>query len=82
VLGCDVASCDAAILEMPRLMGSGASIVSPWRKEEELRPVLSDLHLVAMPSATVRELHSRLGAIIAKWMSELSVVPSAVASEI
>src|ERR1700731_563189 len=56
---------------MPRLLGSGASIVSPWRKEEELRRVLSDLPHVEMPSATVRELHSGLGTIIGKWMSEL-----------
>ena len=56
---------------MPRLLGSGASIVSPWRKEEELRRVPSDLHLVEMPSATVRELNPRLGMIIGKWMSEL-----------
>ena len=71
MFGSDVASCDAVILEMPRLLGSGASIVSPWRKEEELRRVLSDLHHVEMPSATVRELHSGLGTIIGKWMSEL-----------
>src|SRR4029077_4008695 len=59
-------------LEMPRLLGSGASIVSPRRDEVELGRVLSDLHLAEMlNSAVVRELHSRLGMIIGKWMSEL-----------
>jgi len=72
VLGTDVASCDPVILEMPQLLGSGASIVSPWRDEEELRRVLSGLHLAEMlNSAVVGELHSRLGMIIGKWMSEL-----------
>ena len=57
---------------MPRLLGSGASIVSPRRDEVELGRVLSDLHLAEMlNSAVVRELHSRLGMIIGKWMSEL-----------
>jgi hypothetical protein len=56
---------------MPRLLTSGASVVSPYRDEGELRRVLSDLRVGhALDATEVHEVYWKLGAIIGQWMSE------------
>jgi hypothetical protein len=56
---------------MTRLHAGGATIVSPYQSEEELKRVLCDLslHQVLSPAA-VHELYMNLGTIIGHWMAE------------
>jgi hypothetical protein len=57
---------------MPRLLGSGASVASPYQDEEEFKRVLSNLQLNQVLGATaIHSLYSDLGVIIGKWLSEL-----------
>jgi hypothetical protein len=56
---------------MARLSTSGASVVSPYRDEGELRRVLSDLRVEhAFDGAAIHAVYWKLGAIIGQWMSE------------
>jgi hypothetical protein len=57
---------------MPRLLGSGASVVSPYFEKEEFKRVLSNLQVdQVLGTAAIDSLYSDLGVIIGKWMSEL-----------
>jgi hypothetical protein len=58
-------------IDMARLQTSGASVGSPYRDEDELKRILSELHVDRRSPAAVHELYWKLGAIIGNWLSEL-----------
>src|SRR5262249_37688609 len=57
---------------MPRSLGRGACVVSPYKEEDEFRKVISDLSAdQLLDCAAAHSLYANLGAIIGKWMSAL-----------
>ena len=59
------------ILDMPRLLSSGASIVLPFRDEGELKRALFDLHVSqSLDPAVIHDVYGKLGLIIGEWFSE------------
>jgi hypothetical protein len=56
---------------MTRLPTSGASLMTPWRDEAELKGALSELcGGVTFDDVVVRECYMQLALLIGEWLAE------------